>query len=173
MLVCPSCGADDLLEGAESCDLCEQPLSDLFIRVAERSVEAHLLRDTIGSLPAHPPVVVAPSTTVADTLRAMDGARIGCVVVLEAERLVGLFSERDALLRLGADAHLKLADPISRYMTANPAKVDGEAKIAFALHKMDIGGYRHLPVIAGERVVSVVSIRDILRYVTDLAAAPR
>ncbi|MGL4511678.1 MAG: CBS domain-containing protein [Lacipirellulaceae bacterium] len=177
MLVCPSCGADDLIEGVEACDHCEQPLTDLFIRVANRSVEWRLLRDTVGSLPAHPPVEVSPETSIAEALRQMMGAKIGCVIVVDRSagdpgQMVGLFSERDALRRLGAEAQTKLAEPISRYMSPNPARIDGAARIAFALHRMDIGGYRHLPVMEGERVVSVVSIRDILRYLTQVSPAP-
>jgi CBS domain-containing protein len=171
MLICPSCGADDLIEGIEACDHCNQPLTDLFIRVSDRSIEAHLLRDLIRSLPAHPPVVVSPDTTVAESLRKMMGAKIGCVIVVDGGKLVGLFSERDALRRLGADAHSRLGDPIARYMTPDPARIEGSAKIALALHKMDVGGYRHLPVMEGDRVASVVSIRDILRYLTQLTPA--
>ena len=54
-------------------------------------------------------------------------------------------------------------------MTPNPAVVSADDKIAFALHKMDLGGYRHLPVLAGERATKFISIRDILRYLTEHA----
>jgi CBS domain-containing protein len=56
--------------------------------------------------------------------------------------------------------------PIAEFMTANPETVEADARIAFALHKMDIGGYRHMPVVSEGRVVGVISIRDVLDYIT-------
>ncbi|TWT88897.1 putative cystathionine beta-synthase [Pseudobythopirellula maris] len=176
MLVCPNCGADDLIEGDDQCDVCQQPLTDLFIRVPECSVEASLLRDQVGELPVHPPVYVEPSTTVGDALRLMVDNGIGCVLVVApdgrgGERLAGIFSERDAVVRFGAEAAAAHDKPISRYMTANPAVVSASDKIAFAIQKMDVGGYRHLPVMEDAKPVSLISIRDILRYLTERAAA--
>jgi CBS domain-containing protein len=101
--------------------------------------------------------------------------RIGCVLVTETDKLVGIFSERDALMRLGGDAAQLVTSPISEFMTRNPEALDIDAKIAFALHKMDVGHYRHVPVLEKDRVRAVVSIRDILQYITQdlLAAAGR
>ena len=52
-------------------------------------------------------------------------------------------------------------------MTKSPDTITSDAPIAFALHKMDVGGYRHLPVMDGGRVVGIVSVRDIMRYITE------
>lgn len=167
MLVCPDCGADDLIEGVDECEHCGQTLTDLFIRVPKFSVEADLLRDRIGDLPSHPPVEVAPSTTVGEALRMMVEERIGCVLIVVDENLAGVFSERDALVKLGADGARLSEQPLVKFMTPNPAVVAASDRIAVALHKMDLGGYRHLPVMEGEKPVSIISVRDILRYLTD------
>ena len=167
MLVCPDCGADDLIEGADICEYCQQPLTDLTIRVPASSVEADLLRDRVGDMPVHPPVEVGPEITVGEALRKMVDEGIGCLLITVEGSLAGIFSERDALLRLGVDAASLHDQPLIKHMTPNPAIIHADDKIAFAMQQMDLGGYRHLPVMEGDRPVSLISIRDILRYLTE------
>jgi CBS domain-containing protein len=57
-------------------------------------------------------------------------------------------------------------------MTPNPETVSSGDTLAFALHKMDGGGYRHLPVISGGRPTGVISVRDLLRHFTRLCRVP-
>ncbi|MEO0531708.1 MAG: CBS domain-containing protein [Planctomycetota bacterium] len=167
MLVCPYCGTDDLIEGDEQCGLCGQPLTDQFIRLPATSVEADLLKDRVGDLPSHEPSVLGADATVGEALECMVNGRIGCVLIVVDGKLAGIFSERDALLRLGPHGGERHDQPIVRYMTPDPATILADDKIAFAMHKMDVGGYRHLPVMEGDKPVSIISIRDILRYVTE------
>lgn len=167
MLVCPYCGADDLIEGVDQCEHCLQPLTDQFIRLPGSSLEADLLRDRVRDLPSHKPIFLGPDATVGDALRAMVDGSVGCVLILVGGQLAGIFSERDALMRLGPEG-VELHDrPLVKYMTPNPATIRADDKVAFAMHRMDLGGYRHLPVLDGDAPVSVISIRDILRYVTE------
>jgi CBS domain-containing protein len=56
-------------------------------------------------------------------------------------------------------------------MTANPVTLEANDKIAFALQKMDVGGYRHIPILFNGKLAGVISIRDILRYLTERIAA--
>lgn len=170
MIVCPFCGYDDLIEGVDTCDQCHQPLADVFIRAPSSGVEAALLHDLIGDLPVHPPVKLAPEATVGEALGTMVKERIGCLLVVKDDKLAGIFSERDALMKLGIDAAAAYEKPIVKYMTPNPAVVSADDKIAVALHRMDVGGYRHLPVMDGDKPVSLISIRDILRYLTEQGA---
>lgn len=167
MLICPDCGADDLIEGADQCDHCEQPLTDLFIRVPASSIEADLLRDTVGELVGQEPIELASESTVGEALTAMAERGVGCVLIVSAGKLAGIFSERDALLKLGPEGVGLHDQPVVKYMTPNPATVSSEDRVAFALHRMDLGGYRHLPVMEGDRATKLISIRDILRYVTE------
>ncbi len=167
MLVCPACGATDLIEGSDTCEHCNASLTDVSISVPRFSIESDLVRDTVSELPVHPPVEIDPTATVGEALTLMVDQGIGCVLITEDDKLVGIFSERDALYRLGVDAESKKELSISEFMTANPAIISAEDKIAFALHKMDIGGYRHLPIMDGEKPVSLISIRDLLAYITE------
>jgi CBS domain-containing protein len=88
-------------------------------------------------------------------------------MVVDGDRLLGIFSERDAMLRLNVDAAKMVDRPVSEVMTVNPATLRDRDKIAFALHRMNVGGFRHLPILDdGDKLVGVISIRDILRYLT-------
>lgn len=167
MLICPDCGSENI-EGSDLCDACGQTLTELSVRVPQNSIEADLLRARVSEIPNHPPVMLSATATVGEVLKAMVDHRIGCVLLLnEAGTMAGIFTERDALMRLNVDAADRHELPIERFMTPNPATIPAGAKIAFGLQQMNMGGYRHLPVIDGDKPVSVISIRDMLRYLME------
>lgn len=165
MIICPDCGFENI-EGIDACEQCEQPLTNLGWRMRSSSVEAGLFRDRIAALEPKRPTTVTPATSVGDVLGKMAGDSIGCVIVVDGDEVVGIFSERDALLKLNIDAAQVADRPISEFMTPQPETLEAEDKIAYALHKMDLGGYRHVPILEGGRLKGVISVRDILRYLT-------
>jgi CBS domain-containing protein len=139
--------------------------------VPASSVEADLLRDRIERLWPKTPSTVPPDMTVGQVLKKMVVETIGCVMVVDGDKLVGIFSERDALMKLNVDAPKFMDKPISLFMTAKPVTLETSDKIAFALHKMNVGGYRHIPILFSGKLAGVISIRDILRYLTERIAA--
>jgi CBS domain-containing protein len=170
---CPYCEAENI-EGADECDACGEALTDLSVRIPSTSVEADLLRDRIERLWPKTPTTVTPDTPVGDVLDKMVEAKIGCVMVVDQGdkgKLVGIFSERDALMKLNTDAPKFMARPISQFMTPDPVTLETNDRIAYALHKMNVGGYRHIPILFQGKLAGVISIRDILRYLTDRIAA--
>jgi CBS domain-containing protein len=171
MIICPYCDAENI-EGADECGECGEALSYLSVRVPASSVEGDLLRDRIERLWPKSPSTVAPDTPVGTVLKKMVDERIGCVMIVRAGKLAGIFSERDALMKLNTDAARFIDRPISQFMTPDPVTLETNDKIAFALHKMNVGGYRHIPILFGGKLVGVISIRDILRYLTERIAAP-
>jgi CBS domain-containing protein len=135
------------------------------------AVERGLMKDTVSTLGPKPPITVHSSTTVGQVLRLLIDRAIGCVLVVDDNRVVrGVFSERDALIRLNCDAAKLWDHPISEFMTPNPQGLPSNARVAYAVHQMDIGHYRHIPILDGEdRAVGVISVRDILKYLTGLS----
>jgi CBS domain-containing protein len=167
MIKCPHCGSKNI-EGTDDCAQCGQSLDDTYLTPPQSEVERSLLRDRVSALVPKKPITVAPTTATGDVLRLMMEHRIGCVMVSDGDRPVGIFSERDALCKLNTAAPNLAARPISEFMTPNPQTLVADAKIAFAVQRMDLGGYRHLPIV-GDRgeLVGIISARDILRHLTD------
>jgi CBS domain-containing protein len=107
------------------------------------------------------PVTLPPDATVQDACRAMRTHRIGCVLVTDADgRLLGIFTGRDAICRIGADCLPPAETRLRDAMTARPVALDPRAGALEALRLMQDGGFRHLPVVQEGRVVGVVSRGD-------------
>jgi CBS domain-containing protein len=112
---------------------------------------------------------VAPETTLLDAARRMHERRVGAVVVLDGERLVGILTERDVLRAVATD---RVEGPVSESMTHSPDTIDADEQAGHAAALMIHGGFRHLPVVDGETVVGMISIRDLVRLSVD-DEAPR
>ena len=173
MTSCPDCGHENI-DGVDECEACQQPLTRLSIPRPKSPIEKSILRDRIDVLKPREPIVVEPAAPVSMVLKLLVAHSVGCVIVVEDGEPVGIFSERDALVRLGPDAAKHGDRPISDFMTPSPVMLEADNAIAFALQRMDAGGYRHLPILRDGRVVGVISVRDILRYITEqlLTAEP-
>jgi CBS domain-containing protein len=171
MIICPFCEKENI-EGADVCDGCEHSLSELHLPVPASAVEQALLLDRIADLKPKTPIVVDAGTTLGDTLATLVEKKIGSVLVVEDGKLVGIFSERDALMRVGANAAEFKYRPIRELMTPNPRTLIADAKVAFAVRTMDLGGYRHVPIVNADGVADgVISVRDILRFLADKMAS--
>lgn len=107
------------------------------------------------------PVTAPASTTVSDAARLMKQRNVGALMVIEGEKLAGVFTERDGLFRVLAEG-LGGETPVSAVMTANPQTIDPESRFTHALQMMHDGRYRHLPVVEDGRVIGIVSVRDAL-----------
>jgi CBS domain-containing protein len=101
-----------------------------------------------------------PEATVGEAATLMGERHVGSVLVCEEERLVGIITERD-IVRALSQAHDAPQRPIAEWMTKGPTTTAPEADIQEALRIMVEGGFRHLPVTEAERVVGMVSIRDL------------
>lgn len=106
---------------------------------------------------------VAPAETVAAISSLLYSRRVGALVVLDAERVVGIVSERDmvrAMAEAGAGA---MAQPISLFMTRDVQFAKPGETVDALLGRMTDRRIRHLPVIEGERLVGIVSIGDLVK----------
>jgi CBS domain-containing protein len=163
MIPCPACGFDNL-EGADHCHQCQLSLSDLSHPHPRTTLEKALMKDRIELLQPRKPLAVSPDDKIGDVLKKMVAEKIGCVMVMEGDELAGIFTEFDALMKVNTSIKSLADRPISSVMTTRPVTLNIENKIAYALHQMHVGGYRHLPVLSGGKLVGVSSIRDILNY---------
>jgi len=135
--------------------------------VNDEVFSAVLLEETVEVLSPPKPQCVSPQTKVSDVIRGMAERNQGCVLVVENEVLVGVFTERDVMRRAGGKID-KDATPISEIMTPDPEAVSFHDTIAVVLNKMTIGGFRHVPLVdIRMHPVGVVSIRDVVQYFVD------
>jgi CBS domain-containing protein len=167
-MICPSCGHVNL-PGNEECDNCRQDLTPLDRPTAANCVERSLMEDTVGMLRPKKPITIRATTALKSAMQAMLAGDIGALLVTDnAGKLLGILSERDLLTKVAGlrepFAHL----PAGEFMTPNPETVNIGDTLNFALHKMDAGGYRHLPVLRDGKPLGVVSVRDMLKHITNL-----
>jgi len=108
-------------------------------------------------------LLTAPSTTtVAEAARLMKQRNGGALMVVDDGKLVGMFTERDALFRVLAAGLDGTATPLSAVMTKNPHTINPERSFAHALGYMREGHFRILPVVEDGRPIGVISVRDAL-----------
>ena len=170
-LLCPYCDSE-VIEGADACEDCGLSLPDSSLPPPATAVERALLTDRVRMFQGRQPMTVAASTSLRDVIRQLVENKVGCVLVTEGHKLLGIFTERDALLKVGDRAAEMAQRPISEFMTKRVETLPPTAKIAFAVHRMSQGGYRHVPV-ANENgePIGIFSVRDILSYLTSKLSA--
>jgi CBS domain-containing protein len=108
------------------------------------------------------PVTCPPETSVAEAAKLMHRHRVGALLVVEGERLRGIFTERDALFRVIAEDRDPRTTVVSEVMTGDPQTIPPDRPFGHALHMMFEGGFRHVPVTENGRPIGVVSARDAL-----------
>jgi CBS domain-containing protein len=167
-MICPTCGYDNL-PGSEECNRCQQDLTQLDRPTAHDRVERSLMEDPVSVLKPQTPITLPPTASVRQAVQTMLDRNLGALLVVGADgKLLGVFSERDLLTKVAGLPGTSLDAPLEQFMTANPETVADSDTLAFALHKMDVGGYRHLPIVRDQRPTGVLSVRDMLRHITQL-----
>jgi CBS domain-containing protein len=136
---------------------------------AARVLDQWMIREPIRTLNPPRPIALPPSASLAEAVRLMREHRVGCILVADGERLVGILTERDLLLKLN-DASLDR--PLHELMTPDPEVLSPDHPIVYALNKMSVGGFRHVPLVddAG-RPVGIISVKDIVDYIVDFFAS--
>jgi len=112
---------------------------------------------------------VPPTITASAAVQEMNRRKVGSVLIMEGERLLGIFTERDVLSRVvAADLDPKVHS-VAEVMTGNVLTVTPKATVEEVMALFDQHRCRHLPVVDGARVVGLISIGDISRWVADVS----
>jgi CBS domain-containing protein len=137
---------------------------------AEGHLEARVLHRPIRELPTlQPAITLERSATVRDAVEAMQKASVSCVLVVDQGRLAGIFTERDVITKVVAQAididHVQMQE----VMHPDPDSLGMEDDLVYALHQMSLGEYRPLPVVDDQRrPIALVSMQAIIAYLLAL-----
>ncbi len=113
---------------------------------------------------------LTPSASVREAARLMSENHIGALLVMDEGRLVGIFTERDAINRVLAEGRDPDSTPLSEVMTRDPVTLSPQTAATQALRLMGEVGFRHLPVVANDEVCGIISLRDFVGVELHLAA---
>ena len=120
---------------------------------------------TVGEVMSRNLLTVDPTTPLAEAAARMSDRGVGAALVLSNDHVSGILTERD-VLRAVATGPVE-GTHVAAWMTRDPETVDAAESTGQAAAVMIHGGFRHLPVLEGDRPVGIVSIRDLMREVVD------
>ena len=135
-----------------------------------REIKGALLADKITTLLPAEPISVPETATVHEAVAAMLAKRQAGVLVVDGEgRLTGIFTERDVLTRVVGHNLDPRRTPLGAVMTRDPEALSPRDRVAYALNRMSVAGYRTIPLIdADKRPIGVATVTDFIRWLVDL-----
>jgi len=143
---------------------CERQIKTL----AVSSVDFQLSLENEGVGAAYPdqPLAASADETVGTVMQLLRAQRTGAVLLCDGPKLVGIFTERDALKQMASGADLSV--PVRTVMSEGPATISANATVGDAIRMMAEGGYRHLPIIdQNGEPKGVLAARGIVHYLVD------
>jgi CBS domain-containing protein len=170
-MICPRCGHENIA-GDDRCENCLEPFRDRDVPHARDGLQRLLMEQHVNSIATTALVAVGPEATVADALAQMKSHAVGCVLIVADDALAGIFTERDLLDVLSEGRDLGNTG-VTEVMTSHPEAVEASESLRFALHKMSVGGFRHIPITEAGRAVGIVSAKDVVRLLAkEVLAGP-
>lgn len=163
-MICPSCGFENI-QGADECENCGADLRSVDVPGPETAFEAKLVSVPLSEIHPHLPMTIASTATAADAVRQMQEASIGCLIVADDGAVRGILSERDLVMK--TDGIELDGISVASLMTADPVVLRPDDSVAVAIHKMAVGGFRHIPLVSDGRATGIVSARDLFRYILE------
>ena len=128
--------------------------------------QLHLETETVEHCHPSKALCARPVDSVRSVLRALQAERTGAAMICEERKLVGVFTERDALRLLADGASLDM--PVSEVMVRNPVTVHKTDTVARAISLMGVGGFRRLPIVDNQgNVEGVLKVSGLLHYLVE------
>jgi CBS domain-containing protein len=162
-MLCPVCRHDNF-EGEDTCDNCGADLRTSDIPQPATEFRGRSLGVPLEALGIGEPATVAPGEPVSSAIQRMHAEGLDYLLVCDGERLVGIFTDRDAVVK-AAGKRLSSFD-VRDFMTPDPVVLRSDETLAVAINKMAVGGFRHIPVIDGHRPIAVIAAPDVFRHLT-------
>ncbi len=167
VMLCPDCRAENI-EGADVCESCGADLRNLKLPSAASELEEQLLQARLGEVAAQEALNVAPGDPVFLAVHFMREKDVECVLVRDEDgNIVGILTERDVLLKAAGAKQDLMATAVKDIMSPDPVMLREGDTLAVAMHKMSVGGFRHIPFVAGDGTTLLVSIQDVFRHLAE------
>ncbi len=164
-MLCPVCRHDNF-EGEDNCDNCGADLRASDIPQPAVDYRGRLLGEHLDDLRPMQPETIDAGSDAADAIQRMHDGGFDCVLVTDGGRLVGIFTDRDAVLKVAGRPAGPC--PIREVMTPDPVVLRHDDPIAVAIHKMAVGGFRHIPIVDDARLpTGVVTARDVFTHIAE------
>ena len=144
----------------------QDPLENYDPKTYRDRLEEALAEETVSAIRSRPYAEISPDKTVYGALQALAGLKVASLLVVEDHKLIGVFTERDALERV-ASRYREVKDlPVREVMTSNPVVVYQTDPAGAALSAIAVAGYRHVPVLdIDENVVGVISPHRVFEFI--------
>ncbi len=164
-VICPVCQFDNF-EGEDSCENCGSDLRASDIPEIASSFHGKLLGEHLDALGVGDPPTMPASTPVVEAIARMHREGIDCLLAMDGGELVGVFTERDAVLKLAGRSMIGIR--VADVMTRDPVVLRHDEPIAVAINKMAVGGFRHIPIVDEGTPRGVVAAKDVFQHILEL-----
>ena len=130
-------------------------------------MNASLTKSMVGSLDPKKPFYLGKDASVKDAVKSMKENQMGCVLIKDGEKWVGILTERDVLRSLSRNVDLR-SMKVTELMTDDPNYLYEDDSAAYALNEMSVGGYRSLAVVGKDnKPCGILTIEHILDHIID------
>lgn len=160
-MTCPVCRFGNF-PGDDTCANCGADLWNVDTPQPATTFRGRLLGMHLDELGAPAAQLVDAGVDVNEAIARMKADGIDCLLVTEGGALVGIFTDRDAILKVAGQA--PAGQTIGDVMTHDPVILRRGDPVAVAIHKMAVGGFRHVPIVDAGVATGVVSARDVFRH---------
>ncbi len=164
-MICPACGFENL-QGLDECENCGADLRTADIPAPGTGFEARMVNVPLAAVSPRAPLTIDAEASASDAVGQMQAAGVGCLIVEDGDGwVVGIVSERDLVMKLDG-APLDGAT-VAQLMTPDPVVLRPDDTIAVAIHKMAVGGFRHIPLVQNGHATGIVSARDLFKHILE------
>ncbi|HUQ44254.1 MAG TPA: CBS domain-containing protein [Candidatus Limnocylindria bacterium] len=160
-MTCPVCRFGNF-PGDDTCANCGADLWSADTPQQVTTFRGALLGLHLDELGAPEPEMIDIGAGVDEAVARMQAGSIDCLLVTDQGALVGIFTDRDAILKVAGRDTEGLT--VGEVMTHDPVILRSGDPVAVAIHKMAVGGFRHVPIVKGGKPVGVVSARDVFKH---------
>jgi CBS domain-containing protein len=160
-VICPVCRFGNF-PGDDTCANCGADLWNADTPQPATTFQGRLLGMQLDELGAPAPHLIDAGAGIDEAIARMQSEGIDCLLVTDRGALVGIFTDRDAILKVAGEP--TAGRTIGDVMTHDPVILRSGDPVAVAIHKMAVGGFRHVPIVDRGEPTGVVSARDVFRH---------